>query len=70
MIEHVLFLRHFATQQNVEKQISGRSLDIPILGSCEITSNYSVDHVLCSPAIRCRQTLGVFLENHPSNFAV
>lgn len=63
MVEHVLFLRHFETQLNAEKRISGRSLSTPILESREIICDFHVDSVLCSPAVRCQQTLEVFLQN-------
>lgn len=62
MVEHVLFLRHFETQLNAEERISGRSPDIPILESREILCDFHVDSALCSPAVRCRQTLEAFLQ--------
>lgn len=64
MADHILFLRHFETQLNSEKRISGRSPDIPILESREIHCAMTVDAVLCSPVVRCRQTLNEFLKNH------
>lgn len=64
MVEHILFLRHEQTLYLAEKRISGRSLEIPILEEKEIACDISVDCVLCSPALRCRQTLNLFLRGH------
>lgn len=64
MVTQVLFLRHFPTQLNIEKRISGRSIDIPVLQTDRIGCDLRVDSVLCSPALRCRQTLDAFLQDH------
>lgn len=65
MVEHVLFLRHFETGLNAEKRICGRSLEVPILTSTPISCETAVDHIVCSTAVRCRQTLDVFLQRYP-----
>lgn len=66
MVEHVLFLRHGQTRYLLEKRISGRSLEIPILEEKEIQCDIQIDCVLCSPALRCRQTLEPYLRSHPN----
>ena len=65
MVEHVLFLRHAQTQYLVEKRISGRSLEIPILSEIGISIDVAVDCVFCSPALRCRQTLDILQRSNP-----
>lgn len=68
MVEHVLFLRHAKTRYNKEKRISGRSFDLPIMEAGEIRCDIPIDSVLCSPAVRCRQTLDIFLQHHPVEY--
>lgn len=63
MADHILFLRHFETKLNKEKRISGRSLEMTILEPQNIVGDFAVDHVICSPAVRCRQTLQAFLRD-------
>lgn len=65
VVEHVLFLRHAKTRHNQEKRISGRSMELPIAEAGEIVCDIPIDCVLCSPAVRCRQTLDIFLQRHP-----
>ena len=64
MVEHVLFLRHAKTRYNQEKRISGRSMELPIVETDEIVCDIPIDCVFCSPAVRCRQTLDLFLKQH------
>lgn len=63
MIEHVLFLRHFETLHNAEKRICGRSLEVPVLRKPDILCDIPVDFAICSPAVRCVETLDAFLRH-------
>lgn len=57
MIDHVFFLRHFKTQNNINNYLNGCSLYLPISESKFLICDNSIDTLLCSPALRCRQTI-------------
>lgn len=57
MVDHVFFLRHFKTQNNINNCINGRSLYLPISEGTPINCENPIDTVLCSPASRCHQTI-------------
>lgn len=64
MSNHILFLRHFRTSNNMQKLLNGRSEFIPISESNTISCNVHVNTAFCSSALRCRQTLGIFRRNN------
>lgn len=58
-------MRHALTYFNL-KEINSGHLDVPILRSTIAKSEYKYDFVMCSPMIRCKQTLDLLnLENTP-----
>lgn len=63
VINHLLFLRHFETRLNAEKRICGRSLEEPALNSLDVLCDIPMDTAICSPAVRCVQTMDALLRN-------
>ena len=59
-------MRHALTYFNL-KGINSGHLDVPILKSTITKSQHKYDFVMCSPMIRCRQTLDLLnLDNTPT----
>lgn len=64
--KHIFFLRHLCTRYNVNDILTGRSNDIPIYEMKEIKVDQDMDIVYCSTALRCMETLNIFLRMHKS----
>lgn len=66
MIEHVFFLRHFETSNNAQNILNGRSINVPILEGRYFECEKSLDVILCSTALRCRQTINFYKNKNES----
>lgn len=57
MIKHLFFLRHFETNNNINGNLNGQSLEEPICVGHYIEKRASFDTIYCSTALRCKQTV-------------
>lgn len=53
----IYVLRHFKTRYNLDNRISGQSISLSIIERQEIPCEDTFDHIFCSTAKRCKQTI-------------
>lgn len=62
---HIYCLRHFQTKNNKKGLLNGENFSVPIEKGEPIIFSSSIDMVLCSPALRCYQTLHYLISSMP-----
>ena len=67
MIKQVFVLRHFKTEHNISGKINGRSLNLPVLETFPIICDDQFDNIICSQAVRCKQTIDQYLIYHDTS---
>lgn len=63
MIKQIYFLRHFQTKNNINHLLNGRSINLPIINGNPLYCESNINLILCSPALRCRQTIKFFSQD-------